>query len=181
MKEKFYPVTIGTVTRNLPVCAINADIALAIFNMLGDVEVTIAAAKALLSRASDFDVLITAEAKSIPLVYEMAREAGKSSYVVARKSEKNYAKSQFSTEVQSITTTASQHLYLTEHDAAIIKQQRVLIVDDVISTGHTIDALVYLVHLAEGHIVGKMAVFAEGDASLREDILCVSSLPIFYL
>lgn len=180
MIAKYYPVTIGSVVRDLPICDIHDDIAIAVFNVLGDVEVTIAAARALLSIASDFDVLITAEAKSIPLIYEMARMAGKSNYVIARKSEKSYAKSLFSTEVQSITTAAAQHLYLSDHDAAIMKHQRVLIIDDVISTGHTLDALVRLVQLAEGHIVGKMAVFAEGDANLRSDILCLGTLPIFH-
>lgn len=109
MIAKYYPVTIGSVVRDLPICDIHDDIAIAVFNVLGDVEVTIAAARALLSIASDFDVLITAEAKSIPLIYEMARMAGKSNYVIARKSEKSYAKSLFSTEVQSITTAAAQH------------------------------------------------------------------------
>ena len=179
MQENYYAVTIGSITRHLPICPINEEVAIAVFNILGDVEVTIAAAKALLAIAPDFDVLVTAEAKSIPLIYEMARIAKKSRYIVARKSEKNYTKSRFSINVHSITTTVPQHLFLSEQDAALIRQQRIVIVDDVISSRHTLDALTHLVHLAKGDIVGNMAVFAEGDANQHNDILCLGHLPLF--
>jgi len=163
----------------LPLCPLNEKLYIAAFVIFGDVELTTACATELLKIAPEHDVMITSESKGIPLLYEMARQAGENKYIVARKMEKLYMKDVFSCEVNSITTAKKQTLYLDGEDAKLMKGKRVLIVDDVISTGESLRAIETLVEHAGGNIVGKMAILAEGDAINREDIKYLSPLPLF--
>ena len=174
-----YRMNIAGVERALPLCPLNDKLQIGAFVMFGDVELTIAAAKALLEKAPEYDVRITAESKGIPLVYEMARQKGGERYVLARKMPKLYMRDVIKCEVQSITTAAKQVLFLDGYDAEYMKGKRVLIVDDVISTGESLNALVKLVEMAGGNIVGQMAVLAEGDAADRSDIIFLEKLPLF--
>ncbi|MBO4229397.1 MAG: adenine phosphoribosyltransferase [Clostridia bacterium] len=178
MKE-FYPITIAGVKRNLPLCELTDDLYLGAFVIFGDVELTIACAEALLKKAPAFDLMLTAETKGIPLVYEMARQCGQNSYILARKGKKLYMKSAVKTEVKSITTENVQTLYLDQDDMDQMKGKRVLIVDDVISTGESLHALEVLAETAGAEIVGKMAILAEGAAAKRKDITFLEFLPLF--
>ena len=147
--------------------------------IFGDPELTVAAAAELNKIAPEHDVLISAESKGIPLVHEMARQEGNSRYLLARKAAKLYMKDVFTVKVNSITTAKEQTLCIDGNDAAYMKGKRVVIVDDVISTGESLRALEQLVEQAGGIIVGKMAILAEGDATLRDDILFLEKLPLF--
>lgn len=175
---KAYKIDIGGIERHLPLCEINEDLYIGALNMFGDVELTIASAKKLLDIAPAFDYIVTAEAKSIPLAYEMSRQSGKK-YFIARKQPKLYMVDPLQVIVKSITTDGVQHLYLDRADADMMKGKRVLIVDDVISTGESLKALEKLVDSAGGNIVGKMAVLAEGEAIKRNDIKFLAPLPLF--
>ena len=177
--EKFYDINIAGVKRSLPLCKVNDDLFIAAFIMFGDVEITKAAAEALLKKAPEYDVLITAESKGIPLLYEMARQAGKNYYIVARKGPKLYMQNVLTVYVNSITTDHQQVLCIGQAEADAMRGKRVLIVDDVISTGESLSALEKLVNEVGGNIVGKMAVLAEGDASDRKDITYLEPLPLF--
>ncbi len=175
----FYKLKIAEIERDLPLCPLSDQLQIAAFVMFGDVELTEVSARELLKLAPEFDVMITAESKGIPLVYEMTRLSGRNRYVLARKSPKLYMRNVIRYEVKSITTAADQALYLDGDDAAYLSGKRVLIVDDVISTGASLTALEQLVESAGGNIVGKMAVLAEGDAIDREDIRVLAPLPLF--
>lgn len=179
MKE-FYTMEIAGVKRDLPLCSVAEDFYIAGFVMFGDVEITKRAAEELLKKAPDFDVMITAESKGIPLLYEMARQAGHNYYVVARKGPKVYMKDIITTEVDSITTRHTQTLCIGKTEADAMRGKRVLIVDDVISTGESLAALETLVNQVGGNIVGKMAVLAEGDAANRDDLIYLEKLPVFH-
>lgn len=176
---KTYTLEVAGLKRELPICAVSNTVDIAAFIMFGDVELTVSCARALLERAPDYDVLITAEAKGIPLAYEMARQAGQNDYLIARKGVKVYMKNPINVAVKSITTAKVQTLYIDEDDAAKMRGRRVLIVDDVISTGESLRAIEALVGRAGGDIVGRMAVLAEGDAQKRDDITFLAPLPIF--
>lgn len=175
----FHEMTIAGVKRQLPLFPVADDLYIGAFIMFGDVEITEASARELLKKVPEFDIMCTAEAKSIPLIYEMARQAGHNDYVIARKGVKVYMKDIISTEVNSITTANTQKLYIGGDEAAKMKGKRVLIVDDVISTGESLRAIEELVKSAGGNIVGKAAVLAEGDATDREDIIFLEKLPLF--
>ena len=177
--KKAYTMTIAGVTRDLPLCPLNENLYIGAFVIFGDVELTCACARDLLKIAPEHDVMITSESKGIPLLYEMARQAGENRYVVARKMQKLYMEDVFSCEVNSITTAKKQMLYLDGKDAEFMKGKRVLIVDDVISTGESLNALRGIVESAGGTVVGQMAVLAEGDAIGREDITVLADLPLF--
>ena len=177
---KTYTLHVAGLTRELPICKINDHLDIAAFIMFSDVELTIACAKALLEKCPDFDVILTAEAKGIPLVHEMARQNGDKKYMLARKGPKLYMTGVFDVAVHSITTAKEQHLYLDTADAALMAGKRILIVDDVISTGESLSALEAMVEKAGGNIVGRMAILAEGDAQNREDILYLEKLPLFH-
>ncbi len=177
--KSHYSMEIAGLKRELPLCKINDDLYIAAFIMFGDVEITRASAKELLAKAPEHDIMITAECKGIPLVYEMARLAGENNYIVARKGPKLYMKNVHTTYVNSITTENRQMLCLGESDVDALKGKRVLIVDDVISTGESLSALEKLVDEVGGNIVGKMAVLAEGDAARRDDIVFLEPLPLF--
>ena len=178
MKE-FYTIDVAGVKRDLPLCALTDELYIGAFVIFGDVELTVASAKALLEKAPEFDIMITAESKGIPLVYEMARLCGAQNYILARKAPKLYMKNIIKTEVRSITTARVQTLYLDASDVEQMRGKRVLIVDDVISTGESLHALEVLVEQSGGIIAGKMAILAEGDAVKRDDILYVQTLPLF--
>ncbi|MDD6311485.1 MAG: phosphoribosyltransferase family protein [Firmicutes bacterium] len=175
----YYEMEIAGVKRQLQLFPINKETSIAAFIIFGDVEVTEASAKELLAKAPDFDYIFTAEAKSIPLAYEMAKQSGNNDYIIARKSPKVYLKDYISVPVNSITTEYLQQLYLGEGDAAKISGKKVLIVDDVISTGESLAAMERLVEKAGGIIVGKMSILAEGDAIGRDDIIYLKPLPLF--
>ncbi len=162
----------------MPLCPLNENLYIGAFIMFGDVALTEASAAALLEKAPDFDVLVTAESKGIPLCYEMARQSGKP-YVVARKGAKLYMEDIITAEVQSITTKGIQTLCIGKTERETMEGKRVLIVDDVISTGASLSVVEKLVEKAGGNIVGKMAVLAEGDAVDRADILYLEKLPLF--
>ena len=175
----YYEITIAGLTRRLPLCPLNDKLMIGAFVIFGDPELTTACARALLDRCPEHDVLITAESKGIPLVCEMARMNGNARYVLARKSAKLYMRDVLTVEVRSITTDHVQTLCLDGADAGYLKGKRVVIVDDVISTGESLRALETLVERAGGNIVGRMAILAEGDATKREDLIYLEKLPLF--
>lgn len=178
MKES-YTMTIAGLERSLPLCPISDSIQIGAFVIFGDPELTTACAVELNRRCPEHDVLITAESKGIPLVCEMARLFGNERYVLARKSAKLYMRNIFSAEVRSITTDHKQTLFLDGADADYLRGKRVVIVDDVISTGESLRALEILVEKAGGHIAGRMAILAEGEAADRSDIIYLEKLPLF--
>ncbi len=172
-----YTMQIAGLTRSLPVCPLNDNVSIAGFVMFGDTELTVAAAGELLKKSPDFDIILTAEAKGIPLAYEMSRQSGKP-YVVARKKIKLYMSEPISVTVQSITTKGEQKLHISSEKAEMIKGKRILLVDDVISTGESLIALEKLCEAAGGIIAAKEAVLAEGDAAERDDIIFLEPLPL---
>ena len=165
--------------RELPICKVTDQLYIAGFVIFGDQELTVACAQELLKRAPEYDYLITAEAKGIPLAHEMARQAGAQKYFLARKGPKLYMTGVFESSVKSITTEKEQKLYLDTADAELMKGKRILIVDDVISTGESLAALEALVEKAGGIIAGRMSILAEGDAQDREDLIYLEKLPLF--
>ena len=175
----FYRMKVAGLERDLPICPVNDTLYIAGFVIFGDQELTVACAQELLKKAPEYDYIITAEAKGIPLAHEMARQAGDAKYILARKGPKLYMRDIFSVTVNSITTAKEQKLYLDGADAALMAGKRVLIVDDVISTGESLKALEALVEKAGGIIAGRMAILAEGDAIGREDLVYLEELPLF--
>ena len=175
----YYKMNIAGCERKLPLCPINDDLSIGAFVIFGDPELTTACAKALLDKAPEYDYLISAEAKGIPLVHEMARLAGNQKYFLARKSPKLYMTGVLEVNVRSITTAKEQKLYFDKADAELMKGKRVLIIDDVISTGESLRAIEKLVHCAGGVVCGKMTILAEGEAQEREDIIYLEKLPLF--
>lgn len=173
-----YDLHVAGLTRKLPIVRISDDLDIASFVLLGDCELTINAAKELVEKIPEVDYLITAEAKGIPLVQELSRLLNMKRYFVARKSIKPYMTEPFVTEVYSITTQRKQILCLDKEESELIKGKRILIVDDVISTGDSIKALETLVKDAGGIVSGKAAILAEGDAANRKDIIYLEKLPL---
>ena len=175
----FYRMKVAGLERDLPICKVTDSRYIAGFVIFGDQELTVACARDLLERAPEYDYIITAEAKGIPLAHEMARQAGDAKYILARKGPKLYMRDIFDVTVRSITTAKEQRLYLDGADAELMKGKRILIVDDVISTGESLAALEALVEKAGGIVCGKMAVLAEGDAQDRADLIYLEKLPLF--
>ena len=175
----YYEIDIAGLKRQLPLCKVTDDLYIGAFIMFSDVEITKACAAELLKRAPEFDVLVTAEAKGIPLCYEMARQAGTDNYVIARKGPKLNMENLLTTEVDSITTDHIQMLCIGQREIDMIKGKRVLLVDDVISTGESLRSLENLMNRAGANIVGRMTVLAEGDALKRDDITYLQVLPVF--
>lgn len=174
-----YEMDVAGLKRELPLCRVTDDLYIGAFVMFGDVELTVHCAAELLKRAPEYDYLIAPEAKSIPLLYEMARQSGAEKYFLARKGVKAYMTGVFEVEVRSITTMSVQKLVLDAADAALMKGKRMLIIDDVISTGESLHAMEELVKKAGATVAGKMAILAEGDARYREDIISLAHLPLF--
>lgn len=175
-----HTMNIAGLSRQLPICKVSEDLYIGAFVIFGDVELTEHCAAALLKKAPAYDYLITAEAKGIPLIHEMARQSGQNKYLLARKSPKLYMNNMLEVSVHSITTAKEQRLYLDGNDAALMKGKKILIVDDVISTGESLMALERLVEAAGGEICGRMAILAEGDAQTRDDIIYLEKLPVFH-
>ena len=179
MSDEFYTLKIAGLERKLKMFSVSDSLDIAAFILFGDVELTEACAKALLETCPDFDYIITPEAKSIPLAYEMSRISGKK-YIVARKGVKVYMDNPVEYTVRSITTQKVQTLYLGHEDGDDLKDKRVLIVDDVISTGESLSAVQGLVKAFGGNIVASCAPLAEGDAADRDDIIYLEKLPLFF-
>ena len=174
-----YTMNVAGLKRDLPICKVTDSLYIAGFVIFGDQELTVACARELLKKAPEYDYIITAEAKGIPLAHEMARQTGAEKYFLARKAPKLYMTGVFESTVKSITTAKEQTLYLDTADAALMKGKKILIVDDVISTGESLTALEKLVEKAGGIIAGRMAVLAEGDAQGRPDLIYLEKLPLF--
>ena len=172
-------MNIAGLDRDLPLCPLNDKLSIGAFVIFGDPELTVACARELLARAPEYDYLLTAEAKGIPLIHEMARQHGDSTYMLARKAPKLYMTGVMEVKVRSITTAAEQKLYIDTADAEKMRGKRILIVDDVISTGESLHALETLVNEAGGIICGRMCILAEGDAQDREDLVYLEKLPLF--
>jgi len=174
-----YGMNIAGLHRELPLCPVNESLMIGAFVIFGDVELTCACAAELLKKAPEFDYMVAPEAKAIPLIHEMARQSGRNEYFLVRKKEKLYMDGVFSTTVRSITTASEQKLYMDGADARKMKGKRILILDDVISTGESLSAVEELVNQAGGNVVARMAILAEGDAIGREDIIYLEPLPLF--
>ena len=174
-----YKLNVAGISRDLVLCPIGEDINIGAFILFGDVELTERCAEALAKLAPEHDVLITAESKGIPLIHAMSRILGENRYVLARKSVKLYMHDVIECKTQSITTAKEQTLYINGDDAEFMRGKRVLIVDDVISTGGSLASLEKLVTMSGGTIAGKMTILAEGDACLRDDIIFLEKLPLF--
>jgi adenine phosphoribosyltransferase len=176
----YYRMKVAGLERDLKLCPIGENLNIGAFILFGDVELTERCAEELCKRAPEHDVMLTAESKGIPLIHAMCRISGNNRYVLARKSVKLYMSDVLVCETKSITTGHVQTLYIDGADAEYMKGKRVLIVDDVISTGGSLKSLENLVHQAGGEIVGKMTILAEGDAIGREDIVYLEELPLFF-
>ena len=176
-----YPIDVAGLHRELPICKVTDDLYIGAFIVFGDAELTVACARELLKlvRAEDYDYMLTAEAKSIPLIHEMARQSGAAKYFIARKGPKAYMPDPLHVVDQSITTAGEQELYLGRDDADLIRGKRILLMDDVISTGGSLHAMEALVKMAGGTVTGRVAVLAEGDAQKRDDIRFLAPLPVF--
>lgn len=177
--NKSYNMNIAGLNRDLPMFPVNENLMIAAFILFGDVELTVNSARDLLKIVPEHDIMVTAEAKSIPLIHEMARQSGVNNYIIARKGPKVYMSDITTVSVQSITTKKEQTLCIGKTEADLMRGKRVLIVDDVISTGESLLALEKLVNEVGGNIVGKAAVLAEGDAAERDDIIFLEKLPLF--
>ncbi len=177
-----YPIDIAGLHRELPLCRVSDDLYVAAFICFGDTELTVACAAELLKLVpkDQYDYLFTSEAKSIPLIHEMARQSGAGKYFIARKGPKSYMPDPIHVEDRSITTEGVQRLYLGRDDAELIRGKRVLLVDDVISKGGSMLAMEALVHMAGGEVAGRVAVLAEGAAASRTDIRVLGSVPLFH-
>ena len=176
-----YPMEVAGLKRDLPICKVSDDLYIGAFIVFGDAELTVACARELLKLvpADSYDYMLTAEAKSIPLIHEMARQSGASKYFIARKGPKVYMPDPIHVEDKSITTAGVQRLYLGRDEADLIRGKRILIMDDVISTGGSLHAMEALVEMAGGIVTGKVAMLAEGDAQKRDDIKFLAPLPVF--
>lgn len=174
-----YEMDIAGLKRDLPICKVNDDLYIGAFVIFGDVELTVHCAAELLRLAPEYDYLIAPEAKAIPLLYEMARQSGAEKYFLARKKAKAYMQGVFEVKVNSITTAGEQTLVIDTEDAKQIRGKKMLILDDVISTGESLHAMEVLVEKAGGIVAGRMAILAEGDAQKRDDIITLASLPVF--
>ena len=179
MSRMYHKMTIAGIERALPLCPISDELMIGAFVIFGDPELTTACAEEMLKRAPEYDYMISAEAKGIPLVHEMARLAGNQKYFLARKAPKLYMTGVFETTVHSITTAKEQKLYLDTADAELMRGKKILIVDDVISTGESLLAIERLVEEAGGTVAGRMTILAEGDAQNREDLIYLEKLPLF--
>ena len=176
---KTYKLSVNGLERNLKFIDINEDLAFASFVILGDTELVANVAKAIADKIGDVDYLITAEAKGIPLVYEISKLLGHKYFIVARKSVKTYMEDVVGVKVKSITTSTEQKLYLDGKDAELIKGKKVAIIDDVVSTGESLHALEELAKSAGAIIEQKACILAEGDAAERDDIIFLQKLPLF--
>ncbi len=179
MARMTYRMKIAGLERDLPLCPLNDKLMIGAFVIFGDPDLTTAAARELLKKAPEFDYMVAPEAKAIPLIHEMARQSGQKKYMLLRKERKFYMDGVFCVEDKSITTAGIQKLYLDGADAKLLKGKRVLIIDDVISTGGSLKAVEALVNQAGAEVVGRMFILAEGAASKRDDVIYLEALPLF--
>ena len=179
MEQMYYKMNIAGCERALPLCPLTDELMIGAFVIFGDPELTTACAEVLLAKVPAYDYMITAEAKGIPLIHEMARLAGNQKYMLARKGPKLYMRDILDVTVRSITTAKEQHLYLDGADAALMKGKRILIVDDVVSLGDSMRALEQLVEAAGGVVCGRATILAEGKAADRDDLVYLERLPLF--
>ncbi|HRE26035.1 MAG TPA: phosphoribosyltransferase family protein [Anaerolineales bacterium] len=175
-----YPIDISGVKRDLALFEVKPGLRIAVLNILGDTELVEAAGKALAAKlaALEYDLLVTAEAKSIPLAHAVAVHAGKR-YIVLRKSYKPYMGRTIEAETLSITTGKPQTLYLDEKDVALVRGRRVVLIDDVISTGSTLQGMRLVLSKAEAIVVAEAAILTEGERSQWENIVALGHLPLF--
>ena len=174
-----YKLEVAGLTRHLPICKVNDRLDIAVFILFGDVDLTIACARELLHICPKFDYIVTPEAKSIPLAYEMSRQSGKP-YFVIRKGKKLYMERPVSAKVRSITTDVEQTIFMDGAEGEKLRNRRVLFVDDVISTGESLRFCNQLLNSFDANIVANAAVLAEGDAADRDDIIFLEKLPLFF-
>ncbi len=175
----FYKMTIAGLERDLPICKVNDKLDIAGFVIFGDVEMTVASAAELIKKCPEFDAIVAPEAKSIPLAHEMARQSGKP-YYICRKGAKLYMQDPVSVNVRSISTAKEQTLFLDSLEGEKLRGKRVIILDDVISTGESLLAVEKLLEKFDTNIVAKAAILAEGDAAKRDDIIFLEELPLFF-
>lgn len=175
----FYKMTIAGLERELPICKVNDKLDIAGFVIFGDVEMTVASAAELIKKCPEFDAIVAPEAKAIPLAHEMARQSGKP-YYICRKGAKLYMQDPVSVNVRSITTDKEQVLFLDSLEGNKLTGKRVIILDDVISTGESLLAVEKLLEKFDTNIVAKAAILAEGDAAKRDDIIFLEELPLFF-
>ena len=174
-----YRMTIAGLERDLPICKVNDKLDIAGFVIFGDVEMTVASAAELLKKCPEFDYIVAPEAKAIPLAHEMARQSGKP-YFICRKGAKLYMQSPVSVNVRSITTDKEQTLFMDSLEGEQLRGKRVVIRDDVISTGESLLAVRKLLEQFDADIVAQAAILAEGDAAKRDDIIFLEELPLFF-
>ncbi len=174
----YYPLKIAGLDRKLPLCKLTDNLMIAGFVMFGDPEITVAAAAELLEKAPEFDYIITPEAKSIPLAHEMSRQSGKK-YFVARKKAKAYMTGVLDVTVNSITTQGEQHLFLDSAEADEMNGKKIIIVDDVVSTGESLKSMIKLLDMVGAVHTGSLFVLAEGDAADRDDVIFLEKIPLF--
>ena len=180
MAKRFYDLTVAGCKRSLPILNLSDSLAIAGFVMLGDVELCESCARELAKKVpAEAEIIMTAETKGIPLAAELARQIGMPYYITARKSVKAYMEDPIWVEDESITTMGKQRLYLMRADIDRVAGRKVLLLDDVISTGGSMTALGNLAEKAGAHVVGQAAVLAEGDAAKRTDIIFLEALPLF--
>ncbi len=177
--RKTYTLNVAGLTRELPICPVNEHLDIAAFIMLGDAELTVRTAEELLKKVPEFDILLTAEAKGIPIAHEMSRQSGKP-YITARKGKKLYMEEPVVIEDQSITTATKQILVIDKPELESMNGKRLLIIDDVISTGGSLHALETLASHSACTVVGCASVLAEGEAAERDDIIFLETLPLFF-
>lgn len=179
MSKEYYELEIAGLKRKLQKFPVSDKLDIAAFILFGDVELTQACAEALLKKAPDFDYIVTPEAKSIPLAYEMSRISGKR-YIVVRKGVKVYMDRPEKVSDQSITTQKEQALYLGHEEGDLLDGKKVLIVDDVVSTGGSLAAVKELLAKFNANVVASCFPVAEGEAADRDDIIYLSKLPLFF-
>ena len=176
---KYYQVNISGMTADLPILPLPSGVNIAFFNLHGNVALTEHCGKELAKLVSDCDVLITAESKGLQLTHVMARELGHNYYAVARKSKKLYMQDGLEVTIKSsITTGNPQKLYVSRHDAELMRGKKVGIIDDVVSTGNSLEGLEEIVKLAGGIVHKKAFVLAEGAAAERKDICYLGVIPL---
>ncbi len=174
-----YKMKIAGLERELPICKVNDNLDIAGFVIFGDVEMTVASAAELLKKCPEFDYIVAPEAKAIPLAHEMARQSGKP-YFICRKGAKLYMQAPISVNVRSITTDKEQTLFMDSLEGEQLRGKKVIILDDVISTGESLLAVRKLIEQFDAEIVGQAAILAEGDAADRDDIIYLEKLPLFF-
>ena len=174
-----YHLKVCGLTRELPYIPIDEHMAYASFVVLGDTELVVKAAKELAAMVKDADIVLTAEAKGIALAHEITRNLGRKEFIVARKSVKSYMQDPIEEVLHSITTNGEQRLYLDQCDVEKVRGKRVCLVDDVISTGESLQAMENLLHHVGAEVAYRLAILAEGKAADRKDITFLERLPLF--